>query len=298
MSLGENIQFLRKKENMTQEEFAEKMNVSRQTISKWESDAGFPETEKIVQICDLFSCSMDTLMRGNVEDTIVDDTEKYDHHQNRLTVAIAGACALILAGITIFLVLCGFGVSSVLSTMILLVFIVVSVTIFIISGIDNDNYVKKHPHIKPFYTDKEVEHFSRKYPLLIAVPTALILIGVIVVVGSNMITKPSNFSKDQWSMLASAVLLLFITISVPIYIYGGMQKSKYDINTYNKEHAQDEETLKRNGKVERWSSCIMLAATAIFLLMGFVWNLWDVSWVTFPIGGILCGIVSTMIGKK
>ena len=36
------------------------------------------------------------------------------------------------------------------------------------------------------------------------------------------------------------------------------------------------------------------AATAAFLLMGFVWNLWHPGWVVFPIGGILCGIVSSI----
>ena len=298
MSLGENIQFLRKKESLTQEELAEKMNVSRQTISKWESDAGFPETEKILQICSLFSCNMDTLMRGNLEETVLDDMEQYNRHQNRFTAAIAGTCALILAGVTLLLVLGGFGVSSVLSTMIFMVFVVVSVALLIISGIDHDNYVKKHPQIKPFYKDEEVELFNRKFPLLIAIPTVLILIGVILVIGSSMFTKPSNFSEDQWGLLVAAPLLFLITISTPIFIYAGMQKNKYDINAYNKEHAQDKETIKRDERIGKWCGCIMLAATAIFLLAGFAGNFWNISWIAFPIGGILCGIVSIILGKK
>lgn len=67
MSLGQNLQFLRKMGNkMTQEELAEKLGVSRQTVSKWELDAVYPEINKLVELCNLFSCSMDELVRENM----------------------------------------------------------------------------------------------------------------------------------------------------------------------------------------------------------------------------------------
>lgn len=60
-AFSENLQFYRKKADMTQEELAERMEVSRQTISKWESGATYPEMEKILQLCEMFRCDMDTL---------------------------------------------------------------------------------------------------------------------------------------------------------------------------------------------------------------------------------------------
>ncbi|WP_297419817.1 helix-turn-helix transcriptional regulator [Clostridium sp.] len=67
MSLGQNIQFLRKMhKGMTQEELAEKMSVSRQTVSKWELDATYPEIDKVIELCKLFSCSMDKLVREDI----------------------------------------------------------------------------------------------------------------------------------------------------------------------------------------------------------------------------------------
>ena len=67
MSFGQNIQFLRKMRNrMTQEELAEKLQVSRQTVSKWELDATYPEMDKVIEICKLFSCSMDELVREDM----------------------------------------------------------------------------------------------------------------------------------------------------------------------------------------------------------------------------------------
>ena len=67
MSLGQNLQFLRKMRNkMTQEQLAEKLGVSRQTVSKWELDVVYQEINKLVELCNLFSCSMDELVREDM----------------------------------------------------------------------------------------------------------------------------------------------------------------------------------------------------------------------------------------
>ncbi len=64
MSFGRNLQHLRHLSgDMTQETLAEKLNVSRQTISKWELDTAMPEMDKAIELCGLFSCSLDNLFR-------------------------------------------------------------------------------------------------------------------------------------------------------------------------------------------------------------------------------------------
>lgn len=68
MSLGKNLQYLRQLSgNMTQEALAEKLNVSRQTISKWEIDSANPEMEKAVELCKIFNCSLDNLFREDMD---------------------------------------------------------------------------------------------------------------------------------------------------------------------------------------------------------------------------------------
>lgn len=62
MSLGTNIQYLRKLNKLTQEQFAEKMNITRQTVSRWEADEVIPELSKLVEICSAFSCKLDELV--------------------------------------------------------------------------------------------------------------------------------------------------------------------------------------------------------------------------------------------
>ena len=58
MTTGEKLSKLRKENEYTQEELAEIMSVSRQSISKWESDVAFPETEKLVTLSKLYHCSI------------------------------------------------------------------------------------------------------------------------------------------------------------------------------------------------------------------------------------------------
>lgn len=67
MSFGKNLQFLRRlKGNMTQEDLVEKMNISRQTVSKWELDTAQPEMTKAIELCKLFNCSLDNLFRDDM----------------------------------------------------------------------------------------------------------------------------------------------------------------------------------------------------------------------------------------
>ncbi len=68
MTLGERIASLRNEKRMSQGELAEKLNVSRQSVSKWETDASIPELDKIIQLCELFHISMDELVRGEGEE--------------------------------------------------------------------------------------------------------------------------------------------------------------------------------------------------------------------------------------
>lgn len=66
MTLGEKITKQRKELNYTQEQLADILGVSRQSISKWESDIAYPETEKLIELGKLFNCSMDYLLKEEV----------------------------------------------------------------------------------------------------------------------------------------------------------------------------------------------------------------------------------------
>lgn len=66
MSFKKNLQYLRGSRNMTQEQLAMLMGVSRQAISKWESEKAYPEMDKLLMICDMFGVTLDELVMGDV----------------------------------------------------------------------------------------------------------------------------------------------------------------------------------------------------------------------------------------
>lgn len=63
MTLGEKLATYRKQNNYTQEQLAELLGVSRQAVSKWESDLAYPETEKLIKLSELYECSLDYLIK-------------------------------------------------------------------------------------------------------------------------------------------------------------------------------------------------------------------------------------------
>lgn len=66
MTLGEKIAKQRKEQNLTQEQLAELLGVSRQSISKWESNLAYPETDKLIRLGKIFDCSMDYLLKDEI----------------------------------------------------------------------------------------------------------------------------------------------------------------------------------------------------------------------------------------
>lgn len=73
MTFGERLFELRKTKNISQEELAELLDVSRQSISKWENDKAYPEMTRLLFMSDYFDVSLDYLMRGAEHDTNKED---------------------------------------------------------------------------------------------------------------------------------------------------------------------------------------------------------------------------------
>lgn len=294
MSFGTNLQFLRKRQGMTQEDFAEKMLVTRQTVSKWESDSSFPEMEKLLQLCDVFSCDMDTLTRGNVEQALVEDTQGYDREMNRFTAALCSGVALTLLGVAALLLLLSQGVQEPLGGMVMMAFLLVAVAIFIIGALRHGTYVKKHPYITPFYSQQQRDRMDRHFPLLIALPTVLILLGIIGLMGAEAYPRPTGITEDAFAYLLSGFFLLLLAAAVPLYVFAGLQQYKYNVEEYNRTNSPSPEARRRATRAGTACGAIMLLTTIIYLVLGLGWGLWNYAWI-YGIAGIVCAIVSMVV---
>lgn len=174
MSFSENLQYLRKKQNLTQEQFAEQMEVSRQAVSKWESGQSYPEMEKLLQICEQFGCSMDSLIKGDVTEAAKEDSTGYNRHMNRYSIMVSSAVALIIFSVAIIASLDGI-VSEAVTSIILFVLIGIAVYILIIAGISHQYYRRRYPDIDNFYTEEQHANFNRIFAIAIASGVSLIV---------------------------------------------------------------------------------------------------------------------------
>lgn len=78
MTLGDKLSKLRKENNYTQEQLADILGVSRQAISKWESDISYPETDKLIRMSELFDCSLDYLLKD------AEETDSKNQHNEEI----------------------------------------------------------------------------------------------------------------------------------------------------------------------------------------------------------------------
>lgn len=306
MSLGQNLQFLRKRDNITQEQLAETLEVSRQSVSKWESDTTYPEMDKLLQLASLFHCNLDDLVQKDISTQYVEDKCNYDQFMNQFSKRITLGVALILSGITltIFLItflpqIQGFNMEG-LSGVIFLLFVVVAVAIFIVSGLQRSYFERKNPYIENFYSEAEKEAFHKKFTIFITTGVVLIIFGMTLAAASDAIISADHMINNiiDLDMLGGALFMLLVTIAVTLFVYAGTQDSKYNINHYNLMHDPDSQTYKNDKKTGLICGCIMMIATIIFLTCGFIWDLWRIAWVVYPIFGIACGIASTVINRN
>lgn len=98
MDLGNRIKDEREKLNLSQDELAQRMNISRQAISKWETGKSYPDIEKILKLSELFNLSLDELVRGdkNFQENLIKEGKR-----NMSGLAILGIVLVILGVIVV-----------------------------------------------------------------------------------------------------------------------------------------------------------------------------------------------------
>lgn len=108
MNFGEQIKSIRKKGNMTQKQFAIRLNVSRQAVSNWENDKNLPDIGMLILISDVFHVSLDSLIKGDdemnniTEKVIKDGSETRRAKFNMITSIIGGV--LLCIGILLLVI--------------------------------------------------------------------------------------------------------------------------------------------------------------------------------------------------
>lgn len=294
----ENLARLRREAGYTQESLAEAMGVSRQAVSKWESGLAMPEAATLVDLADLLGCTLDQLMRQELPGPIVPaeveaETEDpaadqalfraYAAHMDRFSLLIATGVALVLLGVAALLMTQSSLGDSGLVVVPFFAFLIVAVFLFVWGGINHDDFQKSHPDVPLLWTPDELDAFRRKFRLGIALAVVGVLADVALFVPLAWLAE----GNEPAQVRATALFMLLLTPCVWTFVYLGIQSGKME----------GEATPQEKSDEGPWPGVIMMTATIIFLLAGFVWDLWHPAWIVFPIGGILCGILNTLKKK-
>lgn len=292
MYFNENIRVLRKEKGFSQEQLAQELNVSRQAVSKWESEGTYPEMDTLLAICELFEVNMDDLIKKDLSHVSIGKSEDALYcinaiKQFALQYAI-GVCTIVF-GVAMYLfiemVIPEDSAQEYITNIVFMIFLIVGVLILIYTGIHDEKFKKQHPNYpSPLLTQKEELRFHQLFSIAMVSGVGSILFGVVLQMLLDEGMRLSHF--------ANGIFMLFICVAVFIFIYFGVQKERYE----ESEQAETITNTKKNEEMLIGVVCgvIMIFSTIIFFIWSFLFEAWKISWIVYPIGGMFCGI-STLI---
>ena len=317
MILADKIIEERKKNGWSQEELANKLGVSRQAVSKWESAGSIPDLQRILQMSELFGVTTDYLLKDEIEEeplneyvetnTIkvsMEEANQYLDMKRRGSRIVANATSLCILSPVPLIVLGTMTEDHTLigfSLVFLLILVAIAVYLFVNYGLHESHM--QHLEKESFETEYGVSGMVRerrdKYePAFIrntAIGVVLCILSVIPAIMAGVME-----SDDSICGLSVGLLLIIVSIGVNILIRAGMIKSSYDTLLQEGEYTKEEKHIKK--RTDDFSGAYWCLVVVIYLGWSFSTNNWKFTWIIWPVAGILyaavLGIVKMIVGNK
>lgn len=309
MIIADKIIRLRKKNGWSQEDLAEKMDVSRQAVSKWESAQTVPDLEKILKLGTLFGVTTDYLLKDEIENEDYTDgvsdpgtrkitlVEANEYLALRESAAKRIAIATMLCIVSIFPLLllgvasenpafflsedlaCGIGLIAMFPV------IAIAVFVFVRVGFESAPYefIEKEPFVTEYGVVGLVKDTQKKYR---STYVKYNYIGTTLCVLSPVPLLAAAFTeRDFLVAVMLTVTLLIAGIGAMFFIVAGVRWAS--MQKLLKEGEYDPIEKKKNRLKETVGTVYWMVAIAIFLYWSFVTNDWHQSWIVWPIAGVL-----------
>lgn len=331
MILAEKIMKLRKQNGWSQEELAVKLNVTRQSVSKWESKASIPDLDKILKLSEIFGVSTDYLLKDEIneekellagvdEGTIweqeelchvsVEEADQYLNMVEKVAKKIAlGVSACVLSPV-ILILLCGmsefgfFGLNenmaSGIGVAVLLFIIAGAVATFILYGmkLDRYNYLEKESLSLQYgvagIVESKKEEFEPFYKKCLAAGVTLCITSAV-----PLMIAMAFGSPEIMYIYCVDILLVLVAFAVFLFVWSGMIMGSYQRLLEEGEYTREQKL--ENKKNDNLSKVYWCTVTAIYLAVSFLTGRWEISWVIWPCAGVffaaVCGM-ATMLRKK
>lgn len=309
---------LRKKNGWSQEELAEKLNVSRQAVSKWESAQTVPELEKLLQLSALFGVTTDYLLKDELEleeytpgggETSVKritlaQAQEFLHWRRKAAVVIAAGTFLCIVSVIPLLMLgaaSDAGVAGITEEIAgaaglcaLVVLVAAGVSLFVWCGFKNAPY--EFIDSEPFETEYGVHGmvsekknaFRGAYAACNIAATCICILSII----------PLFLSILLKGNLLPTVLLLCLTIllagvGVVLFILCGVRWASMEKLLQEADYAPARK--KRSSAQEAVATAYWLLAVALYLGWSFASGRWELTWLVWPVAGVLYAALSTIL---
>lgn len=178
MEIGKRIREYRKIYNLSQEQLAEKIFVSRQTVSNWENDKTYPDIQIIVSLSILFNVSLDELIREDLEEMKMKISNKKANKRADIYSLIM-ICSTILASLSIGLVV-ALPESKLIWIVPIILFLPAVWSSFVLEKFKRNNDLKTYKEILAFSQNKDVEMLrERRAPRRIRIEKGIIVLGYV-----------------------------------------------------------------------------------------------------------------------
>jgi transcriptional regulator with XRE-family HTH domain len=314
MILADKIIEQRKKNGWSQEELAEKMDVSRQSISKWESAQSVPDMARIVLLSQIFGVSTDYLLKDELEQAESASGEDVDRElrsvsmeeasaflqmreQNAVRIAI-GVMLCILSPILIILLSGAREAGKIalsesqavgLGLMFLFLLVGCAVALFVTSGLRSSRfeYLEKEPIDTLYGVDGMVRDRREKFrPIFSRQLTIGIVLCVVAVM--PLFLSIFLFGEDSFSHVAAVALLLaIIAVGVLLIVRASIVWGAFQQLLEEGDYSRDSKAVEK--KYSALAGCYWMLITAAFLAWSFITGRWDRSWIIWPIAGVAFG---------
>lgn len=309
MILADKIIRLRKKNGWSQEELAEKMNVSRQAVSKWEAAQTTPDLEKILQLSNLFGVTTDYLLKDEIEyEEFTDSTDEtpirrislaeaneYLEQRKDASVKIAIATFLcIICAIPLLLLIALSEMTSLpiadntaigIGVVAIFPIVAIAVIMFIRVGFKNAPY--EFLEKEPFDTEYGVTGLARdRQKAYRSTYVKYNYIGACTCVLSPVPLIAGAFTENELLvMILLCVTMLIAGVGAMLFIVAGVRWASMQKLLREGEFS---DKGKRKSKIsETVGTVYWLAATAVYLCWSFLTDDWHITWVVWPVAGIL-----------
>ncbi|MCR4902491.1 MAG: helix-turn-helix domain-containing protein [Butyrivibrio sp.] len=317
----------RKKLGWSQEELAEALGVSRQSVSKWESAQSTPDLNRILKMADIFGVTTDYLLKDEIEGVIPKEVVEYNYESDENVRSVSleeasdylsrveenapifalGVSLCIISPVALMMLVCFYSIGKIPEVMvpalgvpILLCLVAVAVFIFIICGKKTEDYefLEKTRIDTAYGVDGMVRarkaEFEKQHTLMIAIGVVLCIISAVPLIVASVISE--SVSEEIFGGIAIAmvaVLLIMVAVGVNFIVRASTIMESYDKLLQLGEFTPKEK--ENTGTVGKVGGIYWPLVLAVYLGWSFWTMNWEMTWIIWPVSAILFGVVNGIV---